>query len=220
MSASLPRTRAATARFRCVEGSVGRWPEGPGGHAHKVVRVKRAIPLWLLAAVPSTLMGHWLVYAWVGRSLSDGRHGYAMPSLELTAIVLGLLCAGLLAAALVRAGIIDRVRLETTGWSLWLKLAPVQVGLFAVVERFEGYVPSMAGCLLQCALAGAVAALLALFARFFFRCVLQSRETSAYLQRLLNSVSQTHVGRAPFTASLALCAGVGPIRFGRPPPRA
>ena len=182
--------------------------------------MKRALPLWLLAALPATLVGHWLAYIGVGRSLADGRHGYALPSFEISVLVLGVLCAGLLAGALTRAGIVDRIRLESTGWSLWLKLAPIQVVLFTIIERLEGYAPALAGCLIQCALAAAVAALLALFANFFSRCVLQSREVSAYLQRLRSNPLDAHIRRAPITVAFALSASVGPIRFGRPPPHA
>ena len=180
--------------------------------------MKRALPLWLLAALPATLAGHWLTYAGLGQSLADGRHAYALPSFEISLLLLGVLCAGLLGGALIQAGVVDRIRLEATGWSLWLKLAPIQVVLFAIIERLEGYAPSLTGCLIQCALAAGVAALLALFARFFSRCVLQSQEASAYLQRLRSSSCDAHIRRAPLTLALARSASVGPIRFGRPPP--
>lgn len=218
MSASLPSTRAATRGFRRLEGALAACRKASEASRTKLPGVKRALPLWLLAALPATLVGHWLAYIGVGRSLADGRHGYALPSFEISALVLGVLCAGLLVGALVQAGIVDRIRLEATGWSLWLKLAPIQVVLFAIIERLEGYAPSLAGCLIQCVLAAAVAALLALFARFFSRCVLESQEASAYLQRLLSSPFHAHLRRAPFAVAFALSASVGPIRFGRPPP--
>lgn len=185
----------------------------------KVLVVKRALPLWLLAALPSTLLGHWLAYAGVGRTLADGRHVYAVPSLEISGLALGLICAGLLAGAVIQAGFVNRVRLDAAGWNLWLRLAPVQVALFAIVERVEGYAPSLTGCVVQCALAAVVAVFLGLFARYFSRCVLQTEQACAYLRRLLVCPPLTLPGRKPLVAALALGACVGPVRFGRPPPR-
>lgn len=181
--------------------------------------MRRPLPVWLLAALPATLVGHAIAYALTGQSMADPRHGYFGPSLEFAAGFFLALCIVLVLGALTRAGAIARVRVEARTLPLWLKLAPLQVALFCALERAEGLLPSLAGCGVQIALALLLALTLASFARVLARCVRAASVAATYLQRLRGQTVERYLRREPVVCAYALSVRAGSSRFGRPPPR-
>jgi hypothetical protein len=174
---------------------------------------------WLLpaTALPATLIGHALAYNLAGRSQADGHHGYFVQALEYSTILLGGLCVLLIARALTRRGwVVPRFgSLATT----WIKLSVLQIAMFAVLERMEGYVPALVGCAEQALVALCAALALSYFARVLNRCEHGAADAERYLRRLRLSLLGRHISRSPYARAYALSVRVGPSRFARPPPK-
>ena len=180
--------------------------------------MKRALPLWIAAAVPSTIAGHALAYAASGQTASDARHAWLQPALEISLAIAAAACAYFLAQSLVRAGILVHTSCERSYLALWPRLAAVQIALYTAVEFAEGVHPNLTGWGAQILTALLAALLLALFARFLAHCVAGTLAASRYLQRLLNDAAP-FVTRRPAPIPSTLPVSLGTARFQRPPPR-
>lgn len=173
---------------------------------------------WILpaAALPATLVGHALAYFLAGYSQADGHHGYFLRTLEYSSALLAALCLILVARTLTR------VEGCTRGGSVgatWAKLALMQVALFAMLERTEGYVPALVGCVAQVVVALCAALALAYFARLLELCERDAVHASSYLRRLRCGLQGCQIRRSPYSLSYVLSARVGRSHFPRPPPR-
>lgn len=173
---------------------------------------------WILpaAALPATLVGHALAYLLAGSSQADGHHGYFLRTLEYSTALLAGLCLILVARALTR---VDRFTRGGSVGATWAKLALMQIALFAMLERTEGYVPALAGCVAQVVVALCAAVALAYFARLLERCERDAVHASSYLRRLRSGLQGCHIRRSPYALSRVLSVRVGPSHFPRPPPR-
>jgi peptidoglycan biosynthesis protein MviN/MurJ (putative lipid II flippase) len=139
---------------------------------------------WILpaTALPATLVGHALAYFLAGYSQADGHHGYFPRTLECSVALLAGLCLILVARALSRA---DQYTVRGSSVSAtWIKLALMQTALFAMLERTEGYVPALAGCVAQVLVALCAAVALVYFARLLDHCERDAPRASSYLRRL------------------------------------
>lgn len=179
--------------------------------------MKRALPLWLAAVVPATLVGHGFAYALAGRSSSDAQHAWVAPALECSLALLAALSCALLAGALLKAGVLVHTAAERSLFELWPRLAVAQLVMFTVMEHVEGTHASLLGCVIQALVALCVAYVLSLFSRLLVRCIARARATTRYLQRLLGAAT-LFVSRQPYCTAHALAVRAGSARFQRPPP--
>jgi hypothetical protein len=180
-------------------------------------RMRRTLPLWLLAIVPATIAGHALSYALAGRSMADARHSWISPVLEWSLALLGAAALAAAGGALVKAGILARPVAERSAFALWARLAPAQALLFVLVERAEGVSPSLAGYAVQILVALAAALLLASLARLLGECIRSADRAQAYLERVFAPQGFLLAARPPRPV-FVLAATAGPHRFQRPPP--
>lgn len=180
--------------------------------------MKRRLPLWVAAVVPATLGGHGLAYALAGRSVADGHHAWLAPTLECSLALLAALCLLLACGALLKAGIFTQTKIQQSCAALWPRLAVAQIALFAIVEHAEGAHVTLAGVLMQIAIALLAAYVLSLFTRLLSRCALGTQAASAYLQRLLDEVARYVSLPAAESPAFALAVRAGTSRFQRPPP--
>lgn len=179
--------------------------------------MKRALPLWLAAVVPAALAGHGLTYAVMGRTTADGHHAWVGAALEYSVVLLLSLCSGLAGSSLLRAGVLIHTSAERSWLSLWPRLALLQLGLFAAMERAEGSHAGLLGCLIQILTALVAAYLLYLFGQLLVRCRMTGETLSGYLNRALPAVT-SFVSRRPQPVAHALAVRAGTARFQRPPP--
>jgi len=179
--------------------------------------VKRALPLWLVAVVPTTLAAHGLAYVLAHRSLSGPQHTWVLPTFDVSIAVLLTSCAVLLAGALLRAGILAHTSVEHSTRGLWMRLSCAQLLLFVAMERAEGTHAGVLGCVAQVAAALCVAFLLTLFSRVLAGCVIAGESAMRYIDRLATG-APSFVARRPRAAAYALFASAGSSRFQRPPP--
>jgi hypothetical protein len=172
---------------------------------------------WLLAAIPATAVGHGLSYFLAGHDQADGHHSYLLPAFGFSAALLLAFCA----AALLRA--LGRPRLPfATGYSIAAtaaKLSVVQIGLFALAERIEGYAPGPSAYVLQILVALFAAIAIAYFAQLVRRCELSAIDAGEYLRRFAAHTEGLRVARAPYSPAYALTISAGTARFQRPPPQ-
>lgn len=180
--------------------------------------MKRPLPLWIAAVVPATLVGHGLAYALAGRSASDAQHAWVAPALECSLAVLAALCCALVAGALLKAGVMAHTASERSTIELWPRLALAQLVMFCAMERAEGTHAGVAGCIVQIAIALAVAYVLSLFTRMLVRCVASAQAECEYLRRLVDRTAASFVAREPQCIARALAVCAGSARFQRPPP--
>ncbi|HKU66394.1 MAG TPA: hypothetical protein VJP85_01315 [Candidatus Baltobacteraceae bacterium] len=180
--------------------------------------MKRPLPLWIAAVVPATLVGHGLAYAIAGRSAADAAHSWVAPALECSLALLAALCCALLSGALLKAGIMVHTAAERSTLELWPRLAIAQLAIFAAMERAEGGHAGITGCIVQAAVALAVAYVLSLFSRLLVRCIAGAQAACEYLKRLAASVCAIFVVREPLCVAHALAVRAGSARFQRPPP--
>lgn len=180
--------------------------------------VKRALPLWIAAVVPSTVAGHALAYAFSGQTAADGRHAWMQPALEISLALAAAMCVLVWAESLLRAGILVHTSHERSPLALWPRLALTQLTLFAAIEYAEGAHAGAAGLAAQGITALLAALLLAAFASFLARCAAGTRAASRYLQRLFADVT-LFVSRHPIALAHALSVSAGNARFQRPPPQ-
>ncbi|TAM86858.1 hypothetical protein EPN42_12450 [bacterium] len=168
-------------------------------------------------AVFATLLGHAAAYLCEGRDLSDGRHAYFMPALDLA---LAALLAGAMLVALRALSVRARtgLRLEAPPFQRqWLALATVQVGGFVALETMEGHRADLAGCAIEVLVALLVAVALTSFCGLMERCA--AMNAAIYLRRYQGAGMAAARHSVPAVApalSLTTCAGVR--RFKRPPP--
>lgn len=181
--------------------------------------MKRALPLWLAALVPATLVGHGLAYAITGRSIADTHHAWLAPVMECSLAALFAICTLLLGSTLIRAGVLVHTNVERSWVALWPRLAVLQLALFMAMERAEGTHAGVVGCLVQLLVAFAVAYTLALFARILLHCSKAVEAASRYLERALHPIV-SFVSRRPSPVAYALAVHAGASRFQRPPPSA
>jgi hypothetical protein len=179
--------------------------------------VKRALPLWIAAVVPATLVGHVLVCAMSG--CDDIHHAWMAPALEISLALLGAFCASLLANALLRAGIFTHTAAERSWTALFLRLAPAQLAIFAAIERSEGGHAGTLGCAMQILVAVIAAYILYAFAHLLAKCAEGTEAASRYLERIQRAVT-SFVSRRPPAVAYALAVHAGRSRFQRPPPQA
>jgi len=163
------------------------------------------------------LAGHALTYAFMGRSLADGHHAYYASLLQFSTLLLAVCCVVFAARAMTRIGWI--APLQQSILTTWLKLSVGQILLFAVFERFEGYVPAVAGYAAQLLVALFAALAIQYFSRFIARCQDGTREAQSYLRRLLASARGVRLCVRPFEPAYALRVRAGISRFQRPPPQ-
>lgn len=180
--------------------------------------MKRPLPLWIVAVVPATLIGHGLAYAIAGRSTAGMQHAWVAPALECSMAVFAALCCSLVADALLKAGVLVHTAAERSTIELWPRLALAQVALFFGMERLEGTQVGVAGCLVQLLIALAVAYVLSIFSRLLVSCVAGAQAASKYLERLTTGAAAIFVVRHPQCISHALAVRAGNARFQRPPP--
>jgi len=179
---------------------------------------RRPLPLWIAAVVPATLVGHGLAYALAGRSASDAHHAWVAPALECSLALLAALGCALLAGALMKAGIMAHTAAERSTIELWPRLALMQLLMFSLMERAEGTHAGAAGCIIQLAIALAVAYVLSIFSRLLVRCIAAAGEACEYLERLYVKAAATFIDPQPQCAAYALAVRAGSARFKRPPP--
>lgn len=179
--------------------------------------MKRALPLWLAAAMPAALAGHGLAYALTGRSAADGHHAWMAAALECSLAVLIAMGCVLLGSALLRAGVLMHTPAERSWIALWPRLAVLQLAIFTAMERAEGSHAGILACVIQLVMALAAAYVLYLFGRLLARCRHAGEVASRYLERALLSVT-SFISRRPATCAHALAVRAGTSRFQRPPP--
>ena len=179
--------------------------------------VKRALPLWLAAAVPAALAGHGLTYALMGRTTADGHHAWVGAALEYSLVLLLSLCSAALGSTLLRAGVLIHTSAERSWVSLWPRLAFVQMALFAGMERAEGTHVGVLGCAIQILTALVAAYLLYLFGRLLVRCRISGEALSGYLKREYPALT-SFISRRPGAIAHPLAVRAGTARFQRPPP--
>lgn len=180
--------------------------------------MKRALPLWIAAVVPAMLAGHGLAYAITGRSSNDPHHAWLAPAVECSIAVLAAVCCALISDALVKAGIMVHTTAERSVLKLWPRLAIAQLLLFTLVEQAEGGHAGITGCVVQIAVALAVAFVLSLFARLLVRCIAGAQAACEYLERLAGVSRAVFVVRESQCTAYALAVRAGNARFQRPPP--
>ncbi len=176
------------------------------------------LPLWPAAVIPATIAGHALAYAWMGRSLADGRHGWVAPALEIGLALLAGCAAALLANVLLSERA-TATSSESSVVALWLRLAVAQSALFLAVEWLEGTRIDPVGFGVQIAVALIAAGVLASFARFLALCATGLCLPLRHVERRFSAPRCVRTSWA-HTTVLALAASAGPARFQRPPPRA
>lgn len=179
--------------------------------------MRRSVPLWALAVLPATLVGHALAYALMGRAIADGRHAYFVPALDLSLALLAVLGLLTLGGALLRRRVLALDARGSIG-SYWIKLAPLQIATFTVLERSEGHGATVEACLVQIAVALFAAVLLVCFARLLSKCVRVGEAAATYLHRFLAPPLPAYLHRTPVSLATALFAHAGSSRFQRPPP--
>ena len=150
--------------------------------------MKRALPAWLLAALPATLLGHAAAYRIVGESMANAPHAYFGPLLEFSLGLIVVLGLATLVAALLRSGRLA-VSVDGTLAGTWVKLALAQTLLFSLLEHSEGYTPSLVGCATQILIALVLAAALVAFGRLIGRCIAIGPRTSWRLHHPTRSAS-------------------------------
>jgi hypothetical protein len=180
--------------------------------------MKAPLPVWVVAALPATLLGHGLAYLAAGRTLADGHHAWLEPTFEVSGALLVALCLALAGSALVRARIIARVDVERSLNALWPRLAATQLALFALMERAEGTHVTLFSCAMQVAVALGAAFVLSLFARLLARCIHSAREASRYFERLFAEAA-SFIPRQPVWCADTLAVRIGFHRYVRPPPQ-
>ncbi|HEV2261771.1 MAG TPA: hypothetical protein VGR69_05730 [Candidatus Rubrimentiphilum sp.] len=179
--------------------------------------MRKALPLWVMAVVPATLVGHALAYFLDGRSMADGRHAWFAPVFECSIAALILLCASLLSRSIFRYRFDSGFKSGASIFSVWLQLAIVQTTVFAAIETAEGAKITFFALAVQIVVALCAAYLLSLFARLVARCLASAQEAFGCLLRLLAQRS-TFIGREPTARAVILFACAGSHRFQRPPP--
>lgn len=190
---------------------------GPGELRANAPPVRRSLPIWCAAVIPSMLVGHAAAYALAGRTVTDARHGWLAPTLECSLAVLLGVCTLLLASTLLRWGIFKRTKAERSLLELWPRLALAQLVLFGAIENWEGAHVTLLGIAAQLVTALCAAYLLSLFSRLIVRCIAGADRASRYLERLLTE-TVAFAGSEPAPRSFALLACAGHSRFQRPPP--
>lgn len=172
---------------------------------------------WFLAALPATLAGHSIGYWLAGHQQSDAHHAYFGPALEWSAVLLASYGAYILASALWGRGV-WALRPSDSIARTWIKLSLIQVALFALLERAEGYTPGASGFLAQIfvALIGAFA--IAYFARVVRRCDRAGAQALRYVRRLVRALQPIRVAFVPVAPAYALSVCAGRSQFSRPPP--
>lgn len=180
--------------------------------------VRKSLPLWCAAVIPSMLVGHAAAYALLGRTMTDARHGWLVPTLECSLAVLLGVCTLFLTSALLRWGIFKHTHVERSLLELWPRLALTQIVLFGAIENAEGARITLLGIAAQLLTALCAAYLLSLFSRLMVRCIAGADRAGRYLERLLTETVAL-AGREPAPRSVALLACAGHNRFQRPPPQ-
>ena len=180
--------------------------------------MRKSLPLWCAAVIPSMLVGHAAAYTLLGRTMTDARHGWLIPALECSLAVLLGACTLFLASALLRWGIFKRTNVERSLVELWPRLALTQLLLFGAIESAEGARITLLAIAAQLVTALCAAYLLSLFSRLMMRCIAGADRAGRYLERLLTETVAL-VGRESAPRSVALLACAGHNRFQRPPPQ-
>jgi len=193
-------------------------PGGPGTPRANALPVRKSLPLWFAAVIPSMLVGHAAAYTLSGRTMADGRHAWLAPTLECSLAVLLGVCSVVLASTLLRWGIFKRTNVERSLFELWPRLALAQLVLFGATESLEGVHVTLFGIAVQLVTALCAAYFLSLFSRLVVRCIAGADQASRYLERLLTETVAL-AGREPAPRSVALLACAGHNRFQRPPPQ-
>jgi hypothetical protein len=163
------------------------------------------------------LVGHGLAYIVAGHNQADGHHSYVAPALGYSAALLLAFCAVRLFRALSRGRI-----LAATGYSLLAttaKLSVVQISLFALAERLEGYTPAPLAYVIQILVALCAAVAIAYFAQLVHRCERSAIEAHEYLRRIRTFVAVPRFARLAHSPAYALAISAGAARFQRPPPQ-
>ena len=179
--------------------------------------MKRPLPLWLAAVVPTTLAGHGFAYALAGQSAADGRHAWLLPTLECSLALLIAVSLVRTHESLLKARVLIHTPAERSVAALWCRLAFSQIALFGVIEQLEGSHISLTGILVQLCLAAVIACVLAAFARLMIECARGARLAGVYLLRLLQGAN-SFVSSRPAPIAYALAVRAGTARFQRPPP--
>jgi hypothetical protein len=118
----------------------------------------------------------------------------------------------------MKAGIMAHTAAERSTIELWPRLALMQLLMFSLMERAEGTHAGAAGCIIQLAIALAVAYVLSIFSRLLVRCIAAAGEACEYLERLYVKAAATFIDPQPQCAAYALAVRAGSARFKRPPP--
>lgn len=179
--------------------------------------MRRPLPLWLAAVLPSTILGHALTYASSGRTAGDAQHAWVTPVLDVSLALAFAVATWLLGRVLVRARVVARRLMERHLLSLWPRIALLQVALFIAIERGEGASAGWYGCLVQVLVALLVAYAVTRFSRFLVVCSRAAEDASRYLERL-GSLRGVFLRRERTAAAFALPMSAGHNRFGRAPP--
>jgi hypothetical protein len=178
--------------------------------------MRRALGICGLLSVAAfgTLVGHVVTYLLEGRTLADGRHGYFAALLEFVFAAVAVYGVVLVARAM-SANKDRRVRHTPSLHVLWMTLAALQVGGFALLESAEGNAPDAAGWAVELIVALVAAVGVALFLGFVEGCILAIAAT--YLRRVRSDRgARLRVAPAASSLQLMVCAGIH--RFKRPPP--
>lgn len=161
--------------------------------------------------------GHIAAYALTGVALNDGRHGWLLPALDVSAAASIALGALIVAGTLLRAGVFQRTQIESSLLALAPRLAASQLFVFGVVETLEGRAVTPAGIAAQLASALLAAYALSLFSRLVARCIACADEAGRYLERFAGA-SAVFAIADPAPRTVTLFATAGNSRFQRPPP--
>ncbi len=179
--------------------------------------MRRALGITGLLSVAAfgTLVGHAVTYLLEGRTLTDGRHGYFAPLLEIVFASVALSCVVLVVRAM-RAHEGRRVHETPSLPVLWMMLAALQIIGFAALESIEGNAPDAAGWGVEVIIALVAAVAVALFLGFVERCTLAAMAT--YLRREQNRSGTLRLRATAIRSPLQLAISIGIYRFKRPPP--
>jgi hypothetical protein len=169
-----------------------------------------------LAAIPATIVGHALAYVLTGRDQADGHHSYLLPAFECAFAVLLAFCAVRLYGALSRPR--SPIALSSSLAVTTAQLSVVQVVIFTLAERLEGFAPTPAGYAIQLLVALLAAVAIALFTNLVQRCERSAIELSEYLHRARALRFGLQIAR-PQSPAYALAVSAGVARFQRPPPQ-
>jgi hypothetical protein len=175
--------------------------------------LRSAWPVSVIAC--GTLLGHAVTYAFEGRSLADGHHGYFAPMLEVVLASAFLGCALIIGRAVTSLRAPHMNALPPLQW-LWLIVASFQTAAFATLEFFEGDAPDVFGCGVEVLMALLVAIVIMLLCRVVERCA--QAILYAYAQRPQSSGASRRRLPLPVDGARSLAVRVGVYRFERPPP--